>query len=59
MFSQHVVDHWNNEKRELVQARNSSGFKVKFNREEVSRREAREKRYVMLYKLIYRVDNVD
>ena len=29
MFSQHVVDHWNNEKRELVQARNSSGFKVK------------------------------
>ena len=61
VFSQHVVNPWNNEKREWVQARKSSGFKEKFNRANMSiwLWEAREKNYVMLYKLIYRMDNVD
>ena len=36
----------------------TSGIKAKFDREEVSRREARERRGERLYKLIYRVDNV-
>ena len=61
VFSQRVVNPWNNEKREWVQARKSSGFKEKFNRANMSiwLWEAREKNYVMLYKLIYRMDNVD
>ena len=58
VFSQRVVNPWNHEKREVVQAMKTSGFKAKFDREEVSRREVREGRGGMLYKLIYRVDNV-
>ena len=58
MFSQRVVNPWNHEKREVVQAMKTSGFKAKFDREEASRSEARKGRGGMLYKLIYRVDNV-
>ena len=45
--------------REVVQARKTSGFKSKFDREEKGRREDRYERGVRLYKLLYRVDNVD
>ena len=53
-----VVNPWNHEKREVMQAMKTSGFKAKFDREEASRREVREGRGGMLYKLLYRVDNV-
>ena len=58
VFSQRVVNPWNHEKREVVQAMKTSGFKAKFDREEASRREAREGRDGRLYKLLYRVGNV-
>ena len=58
VFSQRVVNPWNHEKREVVQALKTSGFKSRFDREEASRREAREGRGERLYKLLYRVDNV-
>ena len=58
VFSQRVVNPWNHEKREVVQALKTSGFKSRFDREEASRREVREGRGGMLYKLLYRVDNV-
>ena len=58
VFSQRVVNPWNREKREVVQAMKTSGFKAKFDREEASRREAREGRDGRLYKLLYRVGNV-
>ena len=44
--------------REVVQAKKTSGFKSKFDREEKGRNKAREGRGVWLYKLLYRVDNV-
>ena len=58
VFSQRVVNPWNHELREVIQARKTSGFKSKFDRVEKGRREAREGRGVRLYKLLYRVDNV-
>ena len=44
VFSQRVVNPWNYEMREVVQAIKTSGFKAKFDREEANRREAREGR---------------
>ena len=58
VFSQRVVNPWNHEKKKVVQERKTSGFKAKFDEEEKERRGAREGRGVMLYKLMYRVDNV-
>ena len=58
VFSQRVVNPWNHEKKNVVQERKISGFKAKFDKEEEERRGAREGRGVMLYKLMYRVDNV-
>ena len=58
VFSQIVVNPWNHEMREVVQANKTSGFKSKFDREEKGRNKAREGRGVWLYKLLYRVDNV-
>ena len=58
VFSQRVVTAWNQEKKEVVQAKKTSGFKARFDREEVGRREARERRGVRLYKFLHRVDNV-
>ena len=58
VFSQRVVNPWNHEKKKVVQERKTSGFKAKFDKEEGERRGAREGRGLMLYKLMYRVDNV-
>ena len=58
VFSQRVVNPWNHERKEVVQEKKTSGFKAKFDREEMGRRDAREGRGVRLYKLLYRVDNV-
>ena len=41
-----------------MQALKTSGFKSRFDREEASRREAREGRGERLYKLLYRVESV-
>ena len=58
VFSQRGVTAWNQEKKEVVQARKTSGFKARFDREEMGRREAREGSDVRLYKLLYRVGEV-
>ena len=58
VFSQRVVNAWNQKKKEVVQAKKTSGFKARFDREEMGRREARDGRGMRLYKLLYRVDNV-
>ena len=55
VFSQRVVTAWNHEKKEVVQAMTTSGFKARFDRKEVSRREAREGSDVRPYKLLYRM----
>ena len=45
-------------KKKVVQERKTFGFKAEFDKEEEDRRGARKGRGVMLYKLMYRVDNV-
>ena len=51
MFS-HVSNTWNHEKRVVVQARKTSGFKAKIEREEVDRRKDRKDRSVMMHKFM-------
>ena len=60
VFSLRVANPWNHEKREVVQAEKTSGFKENLDKLEINRRVVRQGRDERLYKLLYRdgVENV-
>ena len=54
VFSLRVANPWNHEKRVVVQAEKTSGFKENLDKLEINRRVVRQGRDERLYKLLYR-----